>query len=349
MFMAVKEGKIVIVGAGHVGSAALQALAGENLAREIVVIDVKREQARGEAQDAGDTQALSPGAGCEVRAGGYEECADAQIIVIAAGEASEPDGDKDRMALLEGNVKVIASVMEEITHYTREAIIVNLTNPVDVLTYFAVKKYGYPRERLFSTGTLLDTGRMARLLGRTLGVDPQSISGLVLGEHGKTAFIPWNTVSVSGVPLERFEEQFGLSRPVDREELIRAVKDSGAEIISGKGYSAAGISQAVCRVVSAILFDTHTVFPLCIAAKGEYGLERVAMSLPCVLGKKGVERVLTLPLMEEGERAMRASDEYLRSVIADIDFDALTVAPSGYLGGFPPQHTNPACIGRPVS
>jgi len=339
--MTIQQGKIVIIGAGHVGSAILNSLLGMNLAREIVLINLDREQALGEALDASHTLAFSYAAGCAIRVGDYEDCRDAQIIINTAGPSIKPGEKADRMALLETNLSVISSVMDGVTRYTRDAILINVTNPADVLTYYCMKKYDYPREKCFSTGTLLDTARFHKMLADQLGIDPKSVTGFVLGEHGGTAFIPWNTVNIAGIPPERFQEQFGLEKPIDREELIRSVKASGLDIIELKGYTSSGIALTACRVVSSILFNSHSVLPLSVVPSGEYGLENVAMSLPCILGETGIERILTLPLDEDGERGMRACDEYLRSVIHDIDMETGKINREGWLGGFPPQSTNP--------
>lgn len=343
--MAINRGKIVIIGAGHVGSAILNSLLGMNLAKEIVLINLDREQALGEVLDALHTLAFSHTAGCAIRVGDYEECRDAQIIINTAGPSIRPGEKADRMDLLARNLQVITQVMDGVTRYTRDAIFINVTNPVDVLTYYCMKKYDYPRERIFSTGTMLDTARFCKMLADLLSIDAKSVTGFVLGEHGGTAFIPWNTVNIAGIPFDRFTEQFGLKEPIDREQLIRAVKASGLDIIELKGYTSSGIALTACRVVSSILFDTHSVFPLSVIPQGEYGLENVAMSLPCILGESGVQRILTLPLDEDAERGMRACDEYLRSVIHNIDMETGMVHKEGWLGGFPPQHTNPAAIG----
>ena len=313
--MAIHQGKIVIIGAGHVGSAILNSLLGMNLAREIVLINLDREQALGEVLDASHTLAFSYAAGCMIRVGDYADCADAQIIVNTAGPSIRPGEKADRMDLLERNLQVITQVMDGVTCYTRDALFINVTNPVDVLTYICMQKYDYPREKIFSTGTLLDTARFCKMLADQLKIDAKSVTGFVLGEHGGTAFIPWNTVNIAGIPFDRFTEQFDLAAPIDREEMIRAVKASGLDIIELKGYTSSGIALTVCRAVSAILFDSRSVLPLCVIPQGEYGLENVAMSLPCILGEKGVQKILTIPLDEDGERGMRACDEYLRSVI----------------------------------
>lgn len=327
--MSVKRGKIVIIGAGHVGSAILNALLGMNLANEIVLINIDREQALGEALDASHTLAFSYSAGCAIRVGDYPECRDAQIIINTAGPSIKPGDTRDRMQLLQTNLSVMTSIMDGVTRYTRDAIFINVTNPVDVLTYFCIRKYDYPH--MFSTGTLLDTARFNKMLGDLLHVDAKSVTGFVLGEHGGTAFIPWNTVNVGGLPFDLFESQFGLQEPIDREAMIRAVKESGLDIIELKGYTSSGIALTACRVVSAILFNARAVLPLSVIPNGEYGLRDVAMSLPCVLGETGVQRILTLPLDQSAERDLAACDSYLRGVIRQID------ANMHASGGIPPE------------
>ena len=344
--MAITRGKIVIIGAGHVGSAVLNALLGMNLAREIVLISLDRDQALGEALDAGHTLAFTFSAGCRVRVGDYGDCAGAQIIINTAGPSILPGEKRDRMQLLGQNLGVTASVMDGVTRYTRDAILIQVSNPVDILTYFCMTQYDYPRSRVFSTGTLLDTARFAKILADILRIDPRSVSGFVLGEHGSTAFIPWNTVHIAGIPADMFGKQFRLDQPLDREAVVRAVKASGHDIIEMKGYTSSGVAMAVCRAVSAVLFDSRTVLPLSVVPNGEYGLKNVAMSLPVILGEDGVRDILTIPLDEDGERGMRACDEYLRSVLHTVDMKTLRVQENDWHGGYPPQHTNPMAAHR---
>ncbi|MBQ2990108.1 MAG: L-lactate dehydrogenase [Clostridia bacterium] len=343
--MAFQRGKIVIIGTGHVGSAMLNSILGMNLAREIILININREQALGEAMDASHTLAFSSFSGCPIRVGDYGDCADAQIIINTAGPSIQPGDTPDRMQLLSKNLRVLQDVMDGVTRYTRNAIFINVTNPVDILTYFCAEKYDYPRERIFSTGTLLDTARFHKMLADVLRIDVKSVTGFVLGEHGGTAFIPFGTVNVAGIPFDQLQERFALEKPIDREQITRAVKDSGLDIIELKGYTSSGIALAACRVVSSILFDSRTVLPLSVIPDGEYGLRRVAMSLPCILGEKGIRKILTIPLDEDAERGMRSSDEYLRSILHNIDMKTGTLHDAGWLGGFPPQHTNPAATG----
>ena len=299
--MAIKRGKIIIIGAGHVGSAILNSILGMNLAQEIVLINLDRDQALGEVLDASHTLAFSYNAGCAIRVGDYPDCADAQIIINTAGPSIRPGDTHDRMTLLHTNLRVMASVMDGITRYTRDAIIINVTNPVDVLTYWCVRKYDYPN----------------MMLADRLGIDARSVTGFVLGEHGGTAFVPWNTVNIGGLPFEHFERAFG--KRIDRDALMQDVKASGLDIIELKGYTSSGIALTACRVVSAILFDAHSVLPLSVIPRGEYGLGDVAMSLPCVIGEKGVGKIIELPLDEDAQRDMAVCERYLRGVIREID------------------------------
>ena len=323
--MSIKRGKIIIIGAGHVGSAILNALLGMNLAQEIVLINLDRDQALGEVLDASHTLAFAYNAGCAIRVGDYPDCADAQIIINTAGPSIRPGDAHDRMQLLHTNIQVMASVMDGITRYTRDAVIVNVTNPVDALTYYCVSRYDYPR--MLSTGTLLDTARMNKMLADRLGIDARSVTGFVLGEHGGTAFVPWNTVNIGGLPFALFEREFG--KRIDREALMLDVKASGLDIIELKGYTSSGIALTACRVVSAILFDARSVLPLSVIPHGEYGLRDVAMSVPCVIGEGGVLGILELPLDEAGERDLRSCEQYLRGVCAQIGNDDAREAREG--------------------
>lgn len=197
----VSYGKMVIIGAGNVGSAILNSVLRMNILDNIVVVNRNQKKALGEVLDASHTTAFAYSANADIRVGGYEECADAQIIVITAGPSIQPGNSRDRMVLLEKNVSVMNDIMEQITRYTREAIIIVVSNPLDILTYIAQKKFNYPANKIFGTGTLLDTARFNKMLGDLCGVDAKNVTGFVLGEHGSTSFIPWNTVNIVGVPF----------------------------------------------------------------------------------------------------------------------------------------------------
>jgi L-lactate dehydrogenase len=314
----IKYGKLVIIGAGKVGSAILNSVLRLNLMEDIVVINRSREKALGEVMDASHTLAFAYSVNTTIRVGGYEECADAHIIVNTAGPSIQPGAARDRMVLLQSNIKVMKDIMREITRYTREAIIINVSNPVDILTYAAQKIFNYPAERILSTGTLLDTARFNKMLGDLCGVDSKNVTGFVLGEHGNTSFVPWHTVNIVGIPFREFEQQFHLPEPIDKDKLLNEVKVSGLDIVELKGHTSSGIALSVCRLIGSIIRNERAVLPVSIVLNGQYGLSGAAMSLPCVISKHGIERVLELPLDEAGRTDLMACYQYLTGVIASI-------------------------------
>lgn len=315
---AVNYGKVVLIGAGHVGSAILDSFLRMNLADEIVVINRNEKKALGVVMDASHTTAFAYSANANIRVGTYEDCRDAQIIINTAGPSIQPGNSRDRMVLLQSNVQVMRSIMTEIVRYTREAVIINVSNPMDILTYLAQTEFDYPRRKMIGTGTLLDTARFNKMVADRCGVDAKNVTGFVLGEHGGTSFIPWNAVNIVGIPFDQFERQFELPEPIDKEQLLAEVKVSGLDIVELKGYTSSGIALSVCRLIGAIMRNERAVVPASVVLNGEYGLRGVAMSLPCVISRNGIERTLQIPLDEEGQEKLKACYEYLHEVIESI-------------------------------
>lgn len=315
--MSVSYGKLVIIGAGKVGSAVLNSVLRMNIIDDIVMINRNKDKALGEVLDASHTTAFAYSANASIRVGDYSDCKDAHIIVITAGPSILP-GNHDRNTLLQKNVEVMDSVMRQITAYTKEAIILMISNPLDVLTYYFQKKYDYPVGRIFGTGTLLDTARFNKMLGDLCGVDAKNVVGFVLGEHGSTSFIPWNTVNIVGVPFDHLAERFGLKTPPDKEALLHETKVIGPQIVDLKGYTSSGVSLAACRIIGAIVRNEHCIVPVSTVMQGQYGYRDVAMSLPCVLSKTGIDRIIELPLDAQGERDLKISHDHLRELIDSI-------------------------------
>ena len=172
--------------------------------------------------------------------------------------------------------------------------------------------------RIFGTGTLLDTARFNKMLGDLCHVDAKNVVGFVLGEHGATSFIPWNTVNIVGVPFNELASKFGLAKPIDKDQLLRDTKIVGPHIVDLKGYTSSGVSLAACRIIGAIVRNEHCIVPVSTVMRGQYGCDDVAMSLPCVLSENGIDRVLELPLDDEGMRDFRISHDHLRELLNQI-------------------------------
>lgn len=313
--MKVKYGKLVIIGAGNVGSAILNSILRMNVVNDIVVINRNKDKALGEVLDASHTTAFAYNTNASIRVGDYSDCADAQIIIMTAGPSIKQGNSRDRMILLDQNISIMSDTMEEITKYTREAIIINVSNPLDILVYIAQKRFNYPKERILGTGTLLDTARFNKMLGDLCGVDAKNVTGFVLGEHGSTAFIPWNTVNIVGISFDNFESQFKLKEKIDKEKILQEMKTVGLDIVELKGYTSSGVALSVCRLVAAIMRNEKCIVPVSIVLSGQYGVEDVALSLPCVISENGIDRILELPLDEQGMRDFNNCVNHLKGIL----------------------------------
>lgn len=310
-----EKNKLVIIGAGMVGAAVLNSALGLGLLSEIVLIDKNENKARGEALDASHTTSFAYSPNTQVRVGDYQDCADAQIIVMTAGPSIKPGDHRERTDLAQINAQVTADVMANITRYTREAILIMVTNPLDITTYYAQNGFGYPASRVIGTGTLLDTARLRRILAMQYAVDTKNVHAYVLGEHGSSAFVDWSLVNIAGIPLQQVPQAFPSAPPLDKGAVLRQVIDAGIEIVQLKGYTSAGIAMSVSRLIKAVILNEGSVLPVSTTLDGEYGIRDVALSLPCVVTSKGVARRLALPLADSEVHRMVESAEKLAAIL----------------------------------
>lgn len=316
--MELKKNKMVIVGAGMVGSATVSSLLTLGMAAEIVLIDSNQAKARGEALDASHTTSFEYSANVLVREGDYEDCKNAQVIIITAGPSAKPGGNSDRLALAEVNVSVVQSIMKEIVKYTQGAIIIIVTNPVDIVTYAAQKFFDYPEQRIIGTGTMLDTARFKRILAKEYLVDTKNVQGYILGEHGESAFATWSLVNIAGIPLQELNSVLGKNIQLDREQIMEEVKTIGFEIIQSKGFTNFGISMSIARLVKAVLLNELSILPLSTRLRGEYGIHDVALSIPCVTSSEGIAKTLAITLAEEEKKQLIQSADRLKEILKKL-------------------------------
>ncbi len=312
--MAVTEGKIVLIGAGMVGSAILSSIINMNVVSEVAVIDMNENKAKGEVLDAIHTTAFAYSTNVNIHVGCYEDCRNAEIIVFSAGPSIKPGGADDRMALLKQNVAIVENTMKEITKYTKEAIVLIVSNPLDTLVYAAQKVVNYPKDKIFGTGTLLDSARFRQMVGHLCGIDSKNVHGYVLGEHGRSAFIAWNLVNVGGVPLDKLQEVFHLDRPIDKEKLLEDVKGVGIDIVQLKGYTNSGIALSVARVIKCIRLNEKSILPVSTVVNGAYGIQGVALSLPCIISKHGVSEVVEVALDDKAKQDLQECVDKLSEI-----------------------------------
>lgn len=313
--MSSSKNKLVIVGLGHVGSSVLNTALALNFASEIVTIDKIKEKAAGEALDSTHTTPFTCTTNVKVHSGEYEECKDAKVIIIAAGPSIMPDEKADRTVLAERNVLVMKDVMSSITKYTKDAIIIIITNPLDTMVYYAQNFFGYPKEKIFGTGTTLDSSRFRRIIANRYNVDPKSVQGYMLGEHGNSAFPAWSALHIAGIPCDKLDEYFKCEEPLDKEKVASEVVSVAYDVLNLKGFTSAGIAMAASRLARAVFMNEHSILPVSTTLQGEYDLKNVALSLPCVVGENGIENRLAISLNDDEIAKLKKSAESISSVI----------------------------------
>lgn len=303
------KNKIVIIGAGNVGEAICYTLMVRRQASEIVLVDINEDRAEGSALDIVHGTAFLHQV--RVYKGGYEACADAQIIIVAAGVARKPG--QTRLDLAKINVSIARDIARNIMQYAKDPILVVVSNPVDVLTYVMQKETGLPAGHVIGSGTSLDTARFRQMIGEHCGVDVSNVTAFILGEHGDSQVPVWSSATVAGEPLDEFY-QAEKGGSLDHAAIAERTRTAGGTVIKLKGATFYGIAMCTSRIVEAILEDENTVLPVAHVLDGAFGaLRDVAISLPCVLNRHGVVRVAR-PVMNEAEtQALIRSAETLRS------------------------------------
>jgi L-lactate dehydrogenase len=309
--------KVVIVGAGDVGSTFAYALAQQGLADEIALLDVDQALVKGQVLDLAHGLFFFPSVNIHV--GEKEDYADAQVIVITAG-TSQRSGES-RLDLLQRNASIMENIVDDIVAQDSPAVIIVVSNPVDVLTYVAQKRTGWSRGRVIGSGTVLDSARFRYLLSQHCGIDVHNVHAYILGEHGDSEFAPWSMVHLAGVPIQEYCPVCGKCDDweKEREAIVEAVRDSAYHIIDYKGATYFAVGLAVVRIVGAILRNQSSVLTVSTVLDGEYGLDGVSLSVPCIVGQQGVERIMDAPLPSEALQALSDSAAVLCEAIGNLE------------------------------
>lgn len=297
------QSKVAIIGAGNVGASTAYALTNKNVAAEIHLIDINDPKEKGEVMDIADGICFTE-TGC-VQSSDFKDARDADIIIITAG-AAQRDGDT-RLALLAKNAHILKSILNSIGKINKDAIILIISNPVDVLTYLAQKWTKLPKSQVFGTGTALDSARLKTKLAAELKVSAQSVHGYVLGEHGDSEFVAWSSVHVGGA-----EPVLSAAK---KKRIEKEVCNEAYEIIKRKGSTHFGIASATAEIVEAILHDQHKILPVSTRLKKWNGISDVCMGVPAVIGRAGVEKVWPLKLTTDEKKSLKASAKILKSHI----------------------------------
>jgi L-lactate dehydrogenase len=299
--------KIVVVGAGMVGSTTAFTLLLRGRATELVLIDYNKEKAFGDALDM--NHAMPFIGKTTVRAGDYEDCAGADIIIIAAGAAQKPG--ETRLDLLKKNVGIFEGIVDNIVKHTKDAIILVATNPVDVMSYFTWKRSGYPMNRVVGSGTLLDTARLRYLISEQKNMDPRSVHAHIVGEHGDSELALWSLTNLAGMHLEFTEEE--------QHQLHEDTKNAAYGIIKAKGSTYYAIALALDRIVTAILRDEGAILNVSTLLEDFHGNNDVYLGVPCIVDRTGVREVIKVPMNQDEKERFSASAKKMREQLDSIE------------------------------
>jgi len=309
--------KVAIVGAGNVGSTLAYTLLARDVANRVSLIDVNHEKALGEALD------LAHGASylhnADIRAEGYDGVADADVIVLTAGRGRKPG--ESRLDLARGNAAITEEILAGLIPHYRGAIVIVVANPMDVLTYLAVKRLPAPPSRIIGSGTALDSSRFRYLLGQEFGIDPRNIHAYVIGEHGDSSVPVWSMASLGQIPVNLYAPPGRLPLDDDaRQRIHQSVVTAGKEVIQRKGATFYAVSLSVARIIEAVLHDERSVLTVSSYIERFGAIADVCLSLPAVVGREGIREVLPIALNDEEQRKLAASAAALKDTLAQLGY-----------------------------
>ena len=313
--MALNQRKVAMVGCGSAGAASCFALMQSGLFTEMVLIDAYPEKAEGEAMDL--SQGLTFARPMKIYAGTYEDLADAAIVIVTA--AASKRRDDTRLDLVKKNIGIFKTVIPEIAKYNKEGIMLVVANPVDILTYAALKISGWAEGRILGVGTVLDTARLRYLLSEKLNVDARNIHAYMVGEQGRGEVPIWSSATVSGIPIREFCEMRGYPDPTDYFEAVTAEVRSSADMITRKKKAAYyGVAMAVRRVCEAIVRDEKSVLPVSSLMYGAFDIDGLALSMPAIVGRDGVECLVPLEMNEDELDELRKTAATVKAIADDV-------------------------------
>lgn len=312
-----RKRKVVVVGAGAVGSTFCFALAQSGLAEEIALVDKNEDLAKGQVLDLLHGQPFFPSV--SIHRGSSADYTDAQVIVITAGAAQSPG--ETRLQLLQKNAHIVGSIAAEVTTQNSNGVMVIVSNPVDVLTHVALKLSGWERGRVIGSGTMLDSARLRYILGQHCNVDVHNVHAYMLGEHGDSEFAAWSLTHIAGMPMDAYCPVCGKCKNWDvrRRQIEQEVRDSAYHIINYKGATYYAVGMALVRITGAILRGENSVLTVSTLLEGEFGLSGVCLSVPCVVSERGVRQIIESTLPTDELDALTHSAEILNEATRALD------------------------------
>lgn len=305
-----RTSKVAIIGAGFVGSSAAYALLIEGAVSEIALIDVDRQKAQGEAMDLQHGLQFKPNVKISFW-NDYSLCKDAEIVVICAGAHQKPG--ETRLDLVKKNSAIFRQMIPQITKHNKDCILLVVANPLDVLTYLTLKYSKFSKNKVFGSGTILDTARFRYLLGKYFEVSPNSVHAYILGEHGDSSFPVWSTANIAGVNLKNFK---GYSKKA-MDEIAEQTKNAAYEVIAKKGATYYAIGLGIAKIVSSILSNQDEVLALSTYLNDYHGVSDVCLSVPCVINRDGIKEQIIMPLNSLEKKQFKKAGSVIKGIIKE--------------------------------
>ena len=307
--------KIVLIGTGMVGMSYAYALLNQNLCDELVLIDINKKRAEGEAMDLNHGVAFS-GGNMEIYAGEYTDCCNADLVVLTAG-LPQKEG-QNRLDLLKENRKIFETILQSVLENGFHGIFLVATNPVDIMTRIVYEISDFPPEKVIGTGTALDTARLRYLLGEKFMIDPRNMHAYVMGEHGDSEFVPWSQAMMTTKPIFDLCGETEGCHFQELLELEEEVRIAAYKIIEAKKATYYGIGMAMARITKAIFGNEYSVLTVSAHLQGEYGENGIYIGIPCVVNRMGIQRIVELPLGSEEKQRLHSSCETLENTYREI-------------------------------
>lgn len=307
--------KIVLIGTGMVGMSYAYALLNQNLCDELVLIDINKKRAEGEAMDLNHGVAFS-GGNMEIYAGEYTDCCNADLVVLTAG-LPQKEG-QNRLDLLKENRKIFETILQSVLENGFHGIFLVATNPVDIMTRIVYEISDFPPEKVIGTGTALDTARLRYLLGEKFMIDPRNMHAYVMGEHGDSEFVPWSQAMMTTKPIFDLCGETEGCHFQELLELEEEVRMAAYKIIEAKKATYYGIGMAMARITKAIFGNEYSVLTVSAHLQGEYGENGIYIGIPCVVNRMGIQRIVELPLVSEEKQRLHSSCETLENTYREI-------------------------------
>ncbi len=316
--MSFMNSKVAIIGTGNVGSTTAYSLINQGLCEEIVLIDVNKEKAYAEALDMQHSMYFM-NRNITIKAGDYDDCKDANIVVITASAPMKKDATS-RLEMLAPGINIVTGIVNSVMASGFNGIFLVVSNPVDVMTYLVWKTSGLPAKQVIGSGTALDTARVCCSISELYDLDCKSVEAFILGEHGDSEFMSFSSATIGGKYVKDvMADNEQRTRDITKEKLVEQTKQAGWEIFTRKGNTCYGIAAAVTAIVKAILFNENKILPVSVCLEGQYGMEGIYLSVPTILNASGAKEIVEIRLSEEESRELEYSAKVLSSFYDELN------------------------------